>query len=486
MLGTQEQPHIPVSHQDEKSFHPKPGVASEVPASTISRLASQIAPFHSAYFFAQAVTNSLFSLLNPWDNIAYAARGAALRVLQRTRVGYLRIKVSPASEYQPFGDPNSDLTASVTILNDNFWYRLILYSATGFGESYMYNEVDVDNLAELLKLFILNREHYSEMNLLPAGLNGAVNAIVHSPIPNTIMNALSNIQAHYDLGNEMFASFLDSTMTYSCPIWDTTNPESDTLEKAQYRKIHAMISKGQVSPNDHVLEIGTGWGALSIECVKLTGCRVTTLTLSKEQKLLAEERIRAAGFEDKITVMLCDYRSLDPEVYQFDKILTVEMLEAVGPEFLPVFFETCNKLLNPQGILVLQVITMPDSRYKQYLRKTDFIQKYIFPGGHCPSVTALVDAVFKGSKGELVVDLVDNIGPHYAKALRLWREEFTENYDRVVAETGLQDIYDDVFRRKWEFYFAYCEAGFATRTLGDIQMRLVRPCNKLLLNGIPM
>ncbi|KAJ1563702.1 hypothetical protein HK096_011435 [Nowakowskiella sp. JEL0078] len=321
---------------------------------------------------------------------------------------------------------------------------------------------------------------------MPAGLNNIINQVIHSPIPNTIINSLSNIQSHYDLGNEMFASFLDSTMTYSCPIWDTKNPENDTLEKAQLRKIHAMIDKAKVVSTDHVLEVGTGWGALSIECVKRTGCKVTTLTLSKEQKTLAEERIRLAGFSDKITVLQCDYRNLDPKENQFDKLLTVEMLEAVGPEYLAPFFECANKLLKPNGILVLQVITLPDNRYKNYLRKTDFIQKYIFPGGHLPSFTALTEAIFKGSNGDLIVDKVDNIGPHYAKALRIWREEFVKNYDRVVEETGLHHIYTETFKRKWEYYFAYCEAGFANRVLGDIQVRLVRVGNEQLLIDIPM
>lgn len=247
-----------------------------------------------------------------------------------------------------------------------------------------------------------------------------------------------------------------------------------------------MLDKACLSSQDHLLEIGTGWGALAIRAVSRFGCQVTSLTLSKEQKALAEERIAKAGYSDKITVLLCDYRNLNPEQYQFDKIVTVEMLEAVGPEFLPVFFEQCSKLLKPQGILVLQVITMPDSRYDNYLRKTDFIQKYIFPGGHCPSITALTNAVFNGSQGNLIVDHVENIGPHYAKALRLWNEAFLANYEDVVDKTQLHHIYDEVFKRKWEYYFCYCRAGFATRTLGDIQMRLTKINNQTLVKDIPM
>lgn len=194
------------------------------------------------------------------------------------------------------------------------------------------------------------------------------------------------------------------------------------------------------------------WGTLAIEAVKRhPTIKVTTLTLSIEQKNLAEGRIAAAGLSDSITVLLCDYRSHSPP-QPYDRIISIEMLEAVGPEFLSTFFRHCHSLLHPtRGILALQVITMPDSRYEQYKKKTDFIQRYIFPGGHCPSVSALTEAVYRGSGGELILDELNNIGPHYAKALRLWREAFSENCARVAKEHGLEGKYDDVFRRKWEF-----------------------------------
>ncbi|KAJ3283445.1 hypothetical protein HDU76_008467 [Blyttiomyces sp. JEL0837] len=378
------------------------------------------------------------------------------------KVGRIQIVIQPegssSKRTMVYGDADSDMRANIRVLKDTFWPRLMVYSALGFGEAYMYGEIEVDNLATLLLIFIKNREHFSDMNLLPAGLNKLINAALHSHIPNTIYNSLYNIQAHYDLGNEMFAAFLDPTMTYSCPIWADEN--DDDLEGAQYRKIHAILERAKIRKGDHVLEIGTGWGALSIEAVKLYDCTVTTLTLSKEQKLLAEERIAKAGYSSKITVLLCDYRNLDPTQHQFDRIVTVEMLEAVGPEFLPVFFKQAHALLKPRG-------------------------KHIFPGGHCPSVTALVDAVYKGTKGKLIVDEIVNIGPHYAKALRIWRERFVDGFDGVRKETGLDEVYTEEFKRKWEFYFAYCEAGFASRTLGDIHMRLTREANFDLLEGIP-
>ncbi|KAJ3101554.1 hypothetical protein HDU97_001303 [Phlyctochytrium planicorne] len=393
-----------------------------------------------------------------------------------------------------YGDKESKLSTTVTVLKEAFWPRLMIYGALGFGEAYMYGEIEVDHLTDLLLIFIRNRDNFVEMNLLPSGLNKLINTIIHSPIPNTIYNSLNNIQAHYDLGNEMFSCFLDPTMTYSCPIWKTAAGKEDEdeigdekLEDAQMRKIRSILDMAAIREGDHVLEIGTGWGALAIEAVRRHKCKVTTLTLSKEQKALAEARIEAAGLSSHITVLLQDYRTLDPKQHRFDRIVTVEMLEAVGPEFLPVFFKQADALLDPhRGVLALQVITMPDSRYDAYLRKTDFIQKHIFPGGHCPSMTALVDGIMKGSKGRLVVDHVLNIGPHYAKALRLWRESFSENFDSVAEKTeDMRHVYTQEFKRKWEFYFAYCEAGFASRTLGDVQMRLTRERNLDLLDGIP-
>ncbi|KAJ3116432.1 hypothetical protein HDU96_009689 [Phlyctochytrium bullatum] len=409
------------------------------------------------------------------------------------KVGQVRIVMQGNGSVLDFGDKGSKLAATVTVVKDTFWPRLAVYGAMGFGEAYMYGEIEIDHLTALLMIFIKNRDHFVEMNLLPSGLNKLINTVIHSPIPNTIYNALNNIQAHYDLGNEMFASFLDPTMTYSCPIWRTVSgkedeDDPDTLEDAQIRKIHSILDMAAIREGDHVLEVGTGWGALAIEAVKRHRCRVTTLTLSKEQKALAEDRIAKAGLSDHITVLLQDYRTLDPAVHKFDRIVTVEMLEAVGPEFLPVFFKQADALLDPhRGVLALQVITMPDSRYDAYLRKTDFIQKHIFPGGHCPSITALTDAIYKGSRGKLIVDHLINIGPHYAKALRIWRENFCANFDKVVAETPERaHIYTAEFRRKWEFYFSYCESGFASRTLGDIQLRLTRERNADLLDGIPV
>ncbi|KAJ1334362.1 hypothetical protein BSLG_008091 [Batrachochytrium salamandrivorans] len=379
---------------------------------------------------------------------------------QKLCVGQLTV-VLLNGDTHVFGKKGSDLAATLTIRNNGFWVRLLFLGTMGMGEGYMLGDIDVDRIDLLLKILIFNR-HLIEDSAqpYPASLNRFFNTTLAPHIPNSIYNSRSNISLHYDLGNDMFASFLDPTMTYSCPIWASkeggTDPllKEDTLEKAQIRKIHHLLDLACIREGDH--------------------------------QILAQDRIRDANLSDHITVLLCDYRKLDEAKYSFDRIISVEMIEAVGPEFLSTYFEKCDKLLKPQGVMAIQVITMPEARYKTYSESIDFIRKHIFPGGHCPSLTALTEAVHQGTSGRLMVDTVENIGPHYAKALRLWRERFIAHFDQVVARCkGNTGMYDQVFLRKWEYYFAYCEAGFASRTLGTLQIRLTRPANMDLIQGIP-
>ena len=275
-------------------------------------------------------------------------------------------------------------------------------------------------------------------------------------------NALLNISAHYDISNEMFAAFLSEDLTYSCPIWKPVSTlrekEEETLVDAQMRKLDRFIDNAKIKATDHVLEIGTGWGSLAIRAVQRTGCRITSLTLSREQKELAEKRIADAGLTDNIEILLCDYRALPmPNEGPYDKIVSIEMLEAVGREFLKTYFECVHKLLKPQGgIAVFQCITMPEARYEAYTKGEDFIRKYIFPGGHLPTVSQLVRSIEEGAKGSLVVDSIENIGAHYAKTLKIWKENFMMNFDSrirpaLLAEhEGMNSADAALFRRKWE------------------------------------
>lgn len=273
-------------------------------------------------------------------------------------------------------------------------------------------------------------------------------------------NSLLNVSAHYDISNEMFAAFLSEDMTYSCPIWKPVSSQDTTeesLEDAQITKLHRFIDGAHIKPTDHVLEIGTGWGSFAIEAVKTTGCRVTSLTLSIEQKALAEQRIAEAGLSDKIKVQLMDYRALPVPQTPYDKVVSIEMLEAVGKEYLHTYFAMIHRVLKKDGgIAVFQCITMPEQRYQAYAKGEDFIRKYIFPGGHLPSITQLIDNITSGSEGGLVVEKVENIGGHYAKTLRLWKEKFLNNFDNRIKPALLKehdnmgDKEVEVFRKKWE------------------------------------
>lgn len=259
----------------------------------------------------------------------------------------------------------------------------------------------------------------------------------------------------------MFSSFLSEDMTYSCPIWlPKTDPRSkhETLEDAQRRKLDRFIENAHIKSTDHILEIGTGWGSFAIQAVRKTGCRVTSLTLSREQKELAEKRIAAEGYTENIEILICDYRALPtPKDGLYDKVVSIEMLEAVGREFLKTYFECVDKLLKPEGgIAVFQCITMPETRYEGYSKGEDFIRKYIFPGGHLPTVSQLVGSINEGSQGRLVVDCIENIGGHYAKTLRLWSSKFLQNFEArirpalIQEHMGMTESDADLFLRKWQ------------------------------------
>ena len=276
-----------------------------------------------------------------------------------------------------------------------------------------------------------------------------------------MVNSQLNVSAHYDISNAMFAAFLSDDMTYSCPIWQPSSDpknEHESLESAQETKLQYFINAAKIKSSDHVLEIGTGWGSFAIAAVRSTGCRITSLTLSREQKELAEERIAAAGYTENVEVLLCDYRALPtPKEGLYDKVVSIEMLEAVGREYLDLYFDCVNKLLKPHGgIGVFQCITIPETRYEAYSKGEDFIRKYIFPGGHLPTVSQLVGSIERGSKGTLVVDAILNIGGHYAKTLRLWNEKFERNFNSDIRPAllneheGMTENDVELFRRKWQ------------------------------------
>lgn len=377
--------------------------------------------------------------------------------------GQIIMKFPEFSEPKVFGDKNSHRKVHINIKNTNeFLWRCVTQGDIGFAEGYMDGLFECDNITMFLQILVANRPYMNNLDTFSAWMSHVLDRMSHLRRANTVEGSSKNIRDHYDLGNDMFELFLDPTMMYSCAYW---KHPSETLQQAQINKLHEIIKKADIQKGDHVLEIGSGWGAMAMEAVKMTGCKVTTITLSQEQKALAEERIREAGLQDSIEVVLRDYRHMKG---QFDRIISIEMLEAVGLEYMPGYFEICSKLLKPGGKMVFQVITYPNKGFENYAKGCDFIQKHIFPGGICPSVNAVLDAV--EAKSDLKVELMHNIGYDYARTLKEWRYRFMKS-KQAILNLG----YDEEFIRKWEYYFCYCEAGFEMEFLGDYQIVLAHP-----------
>ena len=347
---------------------------------------------------------------------------------------------------------------TMTVHREDFFHRLGAHSRIGFGEAYMAGDWSADDLAAALAAFASSLDR-----LAPAPFR-RIGRVIDRRLPaheeNTLSGAARNISRHYDLSNELFALFLDETMTYSCAVFEP----GDTLETAQRRKYEALAELADVRPGHDVLEIGTGWGGMAMHLAATRGCRVTSATISQAQAALARERIAAAGLDGLIEVVLCDYREIEGT---YDRIVSVEMFEAVGERYWPTFFASCDRYLRPGGAVGMQTITMPHRRYRATRRTYGWVHKYIFPGGLIPSEEAIARAVRSGSG--LRVEAVSEIGPFYTTTLRMWRERFIARTDEVAA-LG----FDGTFRRMWEFYLAYCEAGFATGALGNVQLRLAR------------
>jgi cyclopropane-fatty-acyl-phospholipid synthase len=366
-----------------------------------------------------------------------------------------------------YGEKSSQNIARVMVNDNRFYTRAVFGGEVGFGEAYVDGYWDSDDLVNLFKILIENRKAIFDGNIVASSISRMRDHALQLMRKNTLTGVRRNIARHYDLSNDFFATFLDESMSYSCGMFLS---DDETLEQAQRNKMHAIIKKAAIQKDDHVLEIGCGWGGFAIEAVRLTGCSVTGITVSRQQYEYAKARIKEEGLEESITVLLKDYRDIQG---RFDKIVSIEMLEAVGHEYLGTFFARCDRLLAPDGLVVLQVITIPDHRYKQHKREGNWIQKHIFPGGHLPSLTAMSDAMTAHSG--LIVEDVENIGIHYVKTLQQWRTTFLDAADEV-SKMG----FDRSIRRKWEYYFSICEAQFATRVLSDLQIVLTRESNKRL------
>lgn len=397
----------------------------------------------------------------PSSRIQKLSQNLFLSTLKRIKNGRLAL-VLPDGRPLEYGSPDASLRAEMIILDYDFFPKVILGGDIGFGESYMQGFFRTDDLAALMEIFIMGFSAGTRPGRLSAFFSGALARLIRAGEKNNLLGSRRNIRRHYDLSNDFFRLFLDRSMTYSCALFQSA---ADGLETAQENKLLRIIEKACISAGDHVLEIGSGWGSFAVAAVRKTGCRVTTITLSKRQFDHVSRLVRTLGMENRITVLLEDYRTMTG---RFDRIVSIEMLEAVGHSYLGTFFHCCHRLLKPGGRMVIQVITLPDQEYGYYRLRLDWIQKHIFPGGHLPSLTAMCNAMTR--KSPFIIEHLENIGPHYAETLKRWHNRFTKHLDQV-RDLG----YDEMFILKWEFYLKSCEVMFRQRGLEDLQLVITRP-----------
>jgi cyclopropane-fatty-acyl-phospholipid synthase len=392
-------------------------------------------------------------------------RGRLLQRLGAIVGGTLTVRDALGSERLGSASGSDPVHVNLRVNSPGFYRAAAGNGSVGAGESYMAGEWECDDLVALVRLLVRNRDLLDGMEGGLAKLGGMAMKAWHSLRRNTRRGSRENIAAHYDLGNDLFRLFLDDNLMYSSAIFTAAD---DTLETASLRKLDRICQKLELKPSDHLVEIGTGWGGMALHAARHYGCRVTTTTISKEQHALASERVAAAGLGDRVTVLLQDYRDL---AGSYDKLVSIEMIEAIGPQYLDTYFEKCAALLKPDGLALVQAITIEDHRYEQALASVDFIQRHIFPGSFIPCVTAMTGSAARA--GELRLLNLEDIGPSYARTLNHWRCRFFANIEQVRA-LG----YDDRFVRMWEFYLCYCEGGFLERSISDVHLLFARSGNR--------
>ncbi len=371
-----------------------------------------------------------------------------------------RLTVHHAGDTHVFGSGHTP-AASVTIHDPQFYPALAFGGHLGAAESYIEGGWDTEDLVALVQVLLRNHEVLEKLETGLAQLVQPARAALHALRRNTRRGSRKNIVAHYDLGNEFFSEFLDDTMTYSCGIFET--PKT-SMRDASIEKYDRICRKLKLDADDSVLEIGTGWGGFAVHAASTYGCKVTTTTVSDEQFRLASERVASAGLGDRVTLLQTDYRDLTGT---FDKLVSIEMIEAVGHQYYGRYFAQCADLLKPHGLAAIQTITIQDRYYESARREVDFIKRYIFPGGCIPAVSTLAAAA---APTDLRLVHLEDITPHYAETLRRWRERFNANWQSIEA-LG----YNEDFKRLWEFYFCYCEGGFTEAVLGNVQLLFAKP-----------
>lgn len=377
-----------------------------------------------------------------------------------------RLSVEEAGRVHVLGSVQADdpvpLHACIRVHDAAFWRMAALNGSVGAGEAYMEGLWDCDDMVALMRMLVRNRGLLDRMDSGTARLGGALMKLLHGFSRNTRGGSRRNIAAHYDLGNPLFSLFLDDNLMYSSAIYEHAD---ESLEVAATRKLDRICAKLGLGRQHRVMEIGTGWGGFALHAAGKYGCHVTTTTISREQHDLAAQRIAAAGLQDRITLLMHDYRDLQGS---FDRVVSIEMIEAIGHQYVDTYFAKVASLLEPDGQALIQAITIEDHRYVRARDSVDFIKRHIFPGSFIPSVAAMTSAIARSS--DLRLFNLEDIGPSYALTLRAWRERFMARLDQVRA-LG----YDARFIGMWEFYLAYCEAGFLERSIGDVHLWLTKP-----------
>ncbi|HDM8216096.1 class I SAM-dependent methyltransferase [Vibrio campbellii] len=400
-----------------------------------------------------------------------AARGVLFQCLQKMEIGCLTViesfKTETTERSERFSTPNGEyngepVAATIEVKHPGFYSRILQGGSIAAGEAYMDGWWDSPDLTALMKLMALNMRALDKLEEQGSWLTKLLYKFSHWSNRNSQENSRKNIHAHYDLGNNLYEAFLDTNMLYSSALY---NEADDSLEQAQINKMDRLCQQLELKASDHVIEIGTGWGAMAIYMAEQYGCQVTTTTISEEQHAYAEQKIKERGLEGKVTLLKEDYRNLTGT---YDKLVSIEMIEAVGKQFLASYIKKCESLLKSGGLMAIQAITIADQRYDYYSNNVDFIQKYIFPGGFLPSVTSLTQATTKYS--DLVTRDLFDIGLDYAKTLNEWHHRFNQ------AESEVRSFgYDDRFVRMWRYYLSYCEGGFLARTISAVHMTFQRP-----------
>jgi len=394
--------------------------------------------------------------------VADFAKAQILKRLQQLHTGQLTLV--DGSEAHTFGQP-SNIRVTIQVHDPRFYGEIAFGGSIGAGEAYMLGYWTADNLTDVIRLMAVNQHVMDSLEGGYQWLTKPLLKLLHWLNSNTTEGSRKNIAAHYDLGNDMFALFLDNTMMYSSAMF---NADTKTLQQASELKLKTICDKLDLKPTDHVIEIGTGWGGFAIYAAKHYGCKVTTTTISQQQYALAKQRVKDANLEHQITLLLEDYRHLTGT---YDKLVSIEMVEAVGHQFYDTYFAKVSSLLKPDGLALIQAITIADQRYESAIQSVDFIQRYIFPGSNIPSNTAMLHSITR--KTDMRLFDLEDIGPHYATTLKMWRENFFTNIAQV-RKLG----YSEEFIKMWEFYLCYCEGGFAERALGDVHLLLAKPENR--------